>query len=222
MNCFACCSSVHICFRSFFWCNLHQPGLQYSSPKKTRFSKRDCKKKINAVFYCTSAATKCNVISGVYIFRVQKTLDFWRQKVRFEGEISNEKLRLTLKCKLFDKVLEALRSQMTIIITSQWWHKTSEKWLPVILPGNHHHFLRFSTSAATHITREMLYSPTRICCLFHHKPTTWEKLAKNKRAVISRLSTCLAKVSSPCVLELHFFSRLSSILIEDPTLTSFS
>ena len=49
----------------------------------------------------------------------EKTLDFWRQKVRFEGEISNEKLRLTLKCKLFDKVLEALRSQMTIIITSQ-------------------------------------------------------------------------------------------------------
>ena len=207
MNCFACCSSVHICFRSFFGATCINQDCSTIVQRK-QDSLNEIVKRRSMLFFIALLLLRNAMLSLECIFlgykKQKKSLDFWRQKVRFEGEISNEKLRLTLKCKLFDKVLEALRSQMTIIITSQWWHKTSEKWLPVILPGNHHHFLRFSTSAATHITREMLYSPTRICCLFHHKPTTWEKLAKNKRAVISRLSTCLAKVSSPCVLELHF------------------
>ena len=71
------------------------------------------------LFFIALLLLRNAMLSLECIFLVQKTLDFWRQKVRFEGEISNEKLRLTLKCKLFDKVLEALRSQMTIIITSQ-------------------------------------------------------------------------------------------------------
>ena len=128
---------------------------------------------------------------------------------------------LSLKCKLFDKVvLEALRFKMTIIITSQWWHKTSEKWLPVILPGNHHHFLL--VLPPTLFSCKMLYWITlqqaEFAWLISPQTNMWKNWQKTNELSFPLFPPALlSKYHHHVCLEITFFSRLSSILIEDPT-----